>query len=181
MNSDTVPSQDERSITVQEEPRLHLEPHQRDVTNVKRSGEWLNMESRNLVPGDLMKLTFRGFIPAVLTYSRSSKTARANVQEVRLESGRALTLRFVTCCRHVLCFVQGRGAVHDRFFWSCVARTYWQGCVGQIMLLMFPLCLCSSRLQQSAHRVDQLIYHAHAWLKAFPTLRHCRTVHLMKH
>ena len=30
---------------------------QRDVTNVKRSGEWLNMESRNLVPGDLMKLT----------------------------------------------------------------------------------------------------------------------------
>ena len=30
---------------------------QRDVTNVKRSGEWWNMESRNLVPGDLMKLT----------------------------------------------------------------------------------------------------------------------------
>ena len=34
---------------------------QRDVTNVKRSGEWLNMESRNLVPGDLMKLTLGRF------------------------------------------------------------------------------------------------------------------------
>ena len=30
---------------------------QRDVTNVKCSGEWFNMESRNLVLGDLMKLT----------------------------------------------------------------------------------------------------------------------------
>ena len=44
---------DERIITVREEPNLHVE-HQRDVTNVIRSGEWLNMESRNLVPGDLM-------------------------------------------------------------------------------------------------------------------------------
>ena len=26
---------------------------QRDVTNVKRSGQWLNIESRNLVPGGL--------------------------------------------------------------------------------------------------------------------------------
>ena len=107
LNPDTVLLHDERIITVQEEPSLHVEPHQRDVTNVKRS-EWLNMESRNLVPGDLMKLTFRVFIPAVLTYSRSSKTARENVQEARLELGRALTLRFATCCRDVLCFVQGR-------------------------------------------------------------------------
>ena len=38
-----------------ERTQLHLEPYQRDVTNVKRSGEWLNMESRNLVPGDFVK------------------------------------------------------------------------------------------------------------------------------
>ena len=37
---------------------------QRDVTNVKHSGEWLNMGSRNLVPGDLVKLTLGGLIPA---------------------------------------------------------------------------------------------------------------------
>ena len=48
---------DERIITVREEPSLHVESHQRDVTNVKRSREWLNVESRNLVSGDLMKLT----------------------------------------------------------------------------------------------------------------------------
>ena len=159
---------------------MHVEPHQRDVTNVKRSGEWLNMESRNLVPGDLMKLTFRGFILAVWAHSRSSKTARANVQEVRLESGRALTLRFVMLSGRSLFRSKERCGVRC-IFWSCVARTYWQGCVGQIMLLSDPLCHCSSRLEQSVHRVDQLIYHAHACLKAFPTLQHCRTVHLMKH
>ena len=43
----------------------------------QRDGEWLNMESSNLY-------LFKKF-----------KTARANVQEVRLEPGRALTLRFV--------------------------------------------------------------------------------------
>ena len=37
---------------------------QRDVTNVNRSGEWFNMESRNLVPGDLVKLTLGGLISA---------------------------------------------------------------------------------------------------------------------
>ena len=37
---------------------------QRGVANVKRSGEWLNMESKNLVPGDLMKLTLGGLILA---------------------------------------------------------------------------------------------------------------------
>ena len=46
--------------------QLHLEPYQRDVTNVKRSGEWLNMESRNLVPGGLVKLTLGGLIPLCL-------------------------------------------------------------------------------------------------------------------
>ena len=44
---------DEHIIAVREEPILHLEPYQRDVTNVKRSGQWLNIESRNLVPGGL--------------------------------------------------------------------------------------------------------------------------------
>ena len=47
---------DERVITVREEPCLHVESHQREV---KRSGEWLSMESRNQVPG-------------MWTYSRSS-------------------------------------------------------------------------------------------------------------
>ena len=37
---------------------------QRDVTNVNHSGKWFNMESRNLVPGDLVKLTLGGFILA---------------------------------------------------------------------------------------------------------------------
>ena len=37
---------------------------QRDVTHVNRSGEWFHMESRNLVPGDLVKLTLGGLIPA---------------------------------------------------------------------------------------------------------------------
>ena len=32
--------------------------------DVKRSGEWLNMESGNLVPGDLVKLTLGGLVPA---------------------------------------------------------------------------------------------------------------------
>ena len=39
---------DEDFITVREEPRLHVESHQRDV---KRSGKWLNMRSKNQVPG----------------------------------------------------------------------------------------------------------------------------------
>ena len=39
---------------------------QRDVTNVNRSGEWFNKESRNLVPGDLVKLTLGGLIPVVV-------------------------------------------------------------------------------------------------------------------
>ena len=73
LNPDTVPLHDERIITVREEPSLHVESLQRDVTSVKRSGEWLNRESRNLVPGDLMKLTLGGFIPAVWTCSRGSR------------------------------------------------------------------------------------------------------------
>ena len=64
LHQDSVPLHDERIITVREEPSLHVESHRRDVTNVKRSGEWLDMESRNLVSGDLMKLTLGGVIPA---------------------------------------------------------------------------------------------------------------------
>ena len=37
---------------------------QRDVTNVIHSGEWFHMESRNLVPRDLVKLSLGGLIPA---------------------------------------------------------------------------------------------------------------------
>jgi len=37
---------------------------QRDDTNVNRSGEWFNMESKNLVPGDLVKLTLGDLIPS---------------------------------------------------------------------------------------------------------------------
>ena len=37
---------------------------QRDITNVIHSGEWFNMESRNLVPRDLVKLSLGGLIPA---------------------------------------------------------------------------------------------------------------------
>ena len=40
----------------------------RDVTNVKRSGEWLNMKSRNVVLGDLVKLTLGGLIAAELMF-----------------------------------------------------------------------------------------------------------------
>ena len=64
LHRDSVPLHDERIITVREEPSLHVESHRRDVTNVKRSGEWLDMESRNLVSGDLMKLALGGLIPA---------------------------------------------------------------------------------------------------------------------
>ena len=61
----SVPQHDDHDvITVREEPGLHLEPYQRDVTNVKRSGEWLNIESRNLVPRSLVRLTLGGLIPA---------------------------------------------------------------------------------------------------------------------
>ena len=37
---------------------------QRDVRNVNRSGEWFNMESKNLMPGDLVKWTPGDLIPA---------------------------------------------------------------------------------------------------------------------
>ena len=73
---------DECVITVREKRNVHIFFYQRDVPDgmrtpwkllcfVKRSGECLNMESRNLVPFvDLFK---------------EFKTARANVQEVKLE------------------------------------------------------------------------------------------------
>ena len=37
----------EHIIAVREKPNSHLEPHKREVTDMKRTGEWLNMESRN--------------------------------------------------------------------------------------------------------------------------------------
>ena len=51
-----------KNIIMKERTRI-TRVAQRDVTNVDRSGEWFNMESRNLVPGDLVKLTL-GLIPA---------------------------------------------------------------------------------------------------------------------
>ena len=47
LDPDTDAQLHKRVITVREEPNLHVESHQRDVTNVQRSGEWLNMESKN--------------------------------------------------------------------------------------------------------------------------------------
>ena len=41
--------------------QLHLGPYQRDVTNVKRSGEWLNTESRIQGPLSGLILFFRFF------------------------------------------------------------------------------------------------------------------------
>jgi len=40
---------DEQIIAVREKPNFAHEPYQRDVTDMKRSGEWFDMESRNLV------------------------------------------------------------------------------------------------------------------------------------
>ena len=34
------------------------------MSNVNRNGEWFDMESWNLVPGDLVKLTLGDVIPA---------------------------------------------------------------------------------------------------------------------
>ena len=53
-----------KNIIMKERSRINRVA-QRDVTNVNRSGEWFNMEeSRNLVPGDLVKLTLGGLILA---------------------------------------------------------------------------------------------------------------------
>ena len=57
-------------ITVREKPGLHLESYQRDVTDMKRSDEWLNMESRNLVLDSRCVNLFKEF-----------KTARPNAQQ----------------------------------------------------------------------------------------------------
>ena len=40
---------DDRIVAVREEPAFAHEAYRRDVSNVKRSGEWFDMESRNLV------------------------------------------------------------------------------------------------------------------------------------
>ena len=52
-----------KNIIMKERTRINRVA-QRDVTNVDRIGVWSNMESRNLVPGDLVKLTLGGLIPA---------------------------------------------------------------------------------------------------------------------
>ena len=52
-----------KNIIMKERTRINRVA-QRDVTNVNRGGEWFNMESRNLVPGDLVKLTLGGLILA---------------------------------------------------------------------------------------------------------------------
>ena len=57
-------------ITVREKPGLHLESYQRDVTDMKRSDEWLNMESRNLVLDSRCVNLFKEF-----------KIARPNAQK----------------------------------------------------------------------------------------------------
>ena len=40
---------DDRIVAVREEPEFAHEPYQLDVSNVKRCGEWFDMELRNLV------------------------------------------------------------------------------------------------------------------------------------
>ena len=47
-------------ITVREKPELHLQPCQRDVTDMNRSGEWLNVEPRNLVFDSRCVILFQG-------------------------------------------------------------------------------------------------------------------------
>ena len=60
LHRDTVPLHDERVITVREEPSLHVESYRRDVSIVKRSGEWFGIWCREI----LVKLTLGGLIPA---------------------------------------------------------------------------------------------------------------------
>ena len=74
---------------------MHVESHQRGVRNVKRNGEWLNMELRNVGAGRSYDVDPRRFDSRCVDLFKEFKTARANVQEVRLEPGRILTLRFV--------------------------------------------------------------------------------------
>ena len=153
LHQDTVPLHDGRDITVREEPSLHVEWPQRDVTYVKRSGECLNMKSRNLVHGDLMKLTPRRFDSRWLlrsvqwdtsqlwTYSRCSRPhVRVSKKSgwnhgcdppSQVPLGKSTHIEIRDVGSTFFCFVQRSGAVHDRLYWSCVARTYWQGCVCQ--------------------------------------------------
>ena len=97
LHQDTL--HDERIIAVREEPSLH----------VKRSGEWLNMESRNLVPGRAPHIEIRDVVGTF--------------------------------------FVSFNGVVQCTIDYTGHGGTLHQMC---------SLCLCNCRLQQSAHRVDQL-------------------------
>ena len=46
------------SLQFERNPFYTLKPNQRDVTNVKRSGEWLHMKSKNLELGRTLTLRF---------------------------------------------------------------------------------------------------------------------------
>ena len=60
-----VTKHDDQSKEINRKERTRINRvAQRDVTKVIRSGEWFNMESRNLVPGDLVRLTLGGLTPA---------------------------------------------------------------------------------------------------------------------
>ena len=116
---------------------------QRDVTNVKRSGEWLNMESRNLVPGDLVKLTLGGLILPDCVGRENDLSGHVPDSAGYHEKGPkdshfklelSCTDRLPERVFSVRCLLR---------VMLSVVQTYWQGCVCS-------LCLCSSRLQQSA-------------------------------
>ena len=66
--------------------RVAQRERQRGVTNVKRSGEWLNMESKESVwCGSHVKRAMSRFDSRCVNLLKEFKTARPNVQEVRLK------------------------------------------------------------------------------------------------
>ena len=82
------------------ETQLHLEPFQRDVTDMKRSGEWLNMEPRNLVFDSLCVNLFQGVRDCTSECPRSQAgTGKSTDIEIRDVVGKRI------------------GAVHDRLQW----------------------------------------------------------------
>ena len=93
----------ERIITVREEPSLHMNPTKRDVS------KWNT------------------------AVSRSSRLYALNVQEVRAGTGKNTHNEIRDVDLNVLCFVQLRGAAHNRLYLSCVARTGSVPCVFVIL------------------------------------------------
>ena len=57
-----------KNIITKERTRINRVA-QRDVTNVNRSGEWFNMESRNLVPGGSREADAWWFDPCLLCWT----------------------------------------------------------------------------------------------------------------